>query len=50
MAEFAYEPEPEIQLAPGESAKEISGRSPGRIAGRRLVRNRLAMAALGCSC
>src|SRR5258708_1791098 len=47
MAEFAYEPGPEVQLAPGETAKEISGRSPWRIAGRRLVRNRLAMAALG---
>ena len=47
MAEFAYEPEPELRLAPGESVREISGRSPWRIAGRRLVRNRLAMAALG---
>jgi peptide/nickel transport system permease protein len=47
MAEFAYEPGPEVQLAAGESAKEISGRSPWRIAGRRLLRNRLAMAALG---
>ncbi len=46
MAEFAYEPGPEVQLAAGESAKEISGRSPWRIAGRRLVRNRLAMASL----
>jgi peptide/nickel transport system permease protein len=46
MAEFAYEPEPELQLAPGESVKEISGRSPWRIAGRRLLRNRLALAAL----
>jgi peptide/nickel transport system permease protein len=48
VAEFALEPGgPEVQLAAGESAKEISGRSPWRIAGRRLVRNRLAMAALG---
>ena len=46
MAEFAYEPEPELQLAPGETIREISGKSPWRIAGRRLVRNRLAMAAL----
>jgi peptide/nickel transport system permease protein len=46
VAEFAYEPEPELRLAPGESVREISGRSPWRIAGRRLVRNRLAMAAL----
>jgi len=47
VAEFAYEPEPEVQLAPGESVWEISGWSPWRTAGRRLVRNRLAMAALG---
>ena len=48
MAEFAYEPEPEPAslLAPGESAREISGRSPWRIAGRRLVRDRIALAAL----
>jgi peptide/nickel transport system permease protein len=47
MAEFAYEPEPEITLAPGESAKEVAGKSPWRLAGRRLLRNRLAIAALG---
>src|SRR3954451_21982917 len=48
MAEFAFEPSgPEVRLAAGESAKEISGRSPWRIAGRRLARNRLAMVALG---
>jgi peptide/nickel transport system permease protein len=46
MAEFAYEPEPEVILAPGESAQEVSGKSPWRLAGRRLVRNRLALAAL----
>ena len=46
MAEFAFEPGPEVQLAAGESAKEISGRSPWRIAGRRLLRNKLAMASL----
>ena len=46
MAEFAYEPEPELHLAPGESAKEISGRSPWRIAGRRFLRDRLSLAAL----
>ena len=48
MAEFAYEPEPEPEslLAPGESAREISGRSPWRIAGRRLMRDRIALAAL----
>jgi peptide/nickel transport system permease protein len=46
VAEFAFEPEPEIRLAPGESVREISGRSPWRIAGRRLVRDRIATAAL----
>jgi peptide/nickel transport system permease protein len=46
VAEFAYEPEPELHLAPGESVREISGKSPWRIAARRLVRNRLAMASL----
>jgi len=46
VAEFAYEPDPEIALAPGETVREISGRSPWRIAGRRLARNRIAVAAL----
>jgi peptide/nickel transport system permease protein len=46
VAEFAFEPEPEVRLAPGESVKEISGRSPWRIAGRRLVRDRIAMGGL----
>jgi peptide/nickel transport system permease protein len=46
VAEFAFEPEPEVRLAPGESAKEISGRSPWRIAGRRFLRDRLSLAAL----
>ena len=46
MAEFAYEPEPEVGLAPGESAQEVVGKSPWRLAGRRLVHNRIAMAAL----
>lgn len=46
MAEFAFEPEPEVHLAPGESVREISGRSPWRIAGRRLVRNKLALSSL----
>jgi peptide/nickel transport system permease protein len=46
VAEFAFEPEPEVHLAPGESVREISGRSPWRLAGRRLVRNYLAMASL----
>jgi len=47
VAEFAFEQGPDVQLAAGESAKEISGRSPWRLAGRRLLRNRLAMASLG---
>jgi peptide/nickel transport system permease protein len=46
VAEFAFEPEPEVHLAPGESVREISGRSPWRIAGRRLVRNKLALGSL----
>jgi peptide/nickel transport system permease protein len=46
VAEFAFEPEPEARLAPGESVREISGRSPWRIAGRRLARDRIALAAL----
>ena len=46
MAEFAFEPEPEVVLAPGESIQEISGKSPWRLAGRRLLRNRSAMVSL----
>jgi peptide/nickel transport system permease protein len=47
MAEFAYEPEPAgVELAPGESVREFAGVSPWRLAGRRLVRNRVALAAL----
>jgi peptide/nickel transport system permease protein len=46
VAEFAFEPGPEVNLAPGETAKEISGKSPWRIAGRRFVRDRLSLAAL----
>jgi len=46
VAEFAFEPEPEIRLAPGESAKAIEGKSPWRIAGRRFVRDRLSLAML----
>src|SRR4051794_17483763 len=48
MAEFAYEPEPAggVVLAPGETAREIAGKSPWRLAGRRLLRNRIALAAL----
>jgi peptide/nickel transport system permease protein len=47
VAEFAFEPGPEVHLAAGEDAKEISGRSPWRLAARRLLRNKLAMASLG---
>src|SRR3954454_21454673 len=48
MAEFAYEPEPAgVALAPGESAREVAGKSPWRLAGRRLLRNRVALSALG---
>src|SRR3954452_15009043 len=46
MAEFAYEPEPAVALAPGESDREVAGKSPWRLAGRRLMRNRIALAAL----
>jgi peptide/nickel transport system permease protein len=46
VAEFAYEPE-DTALAPGEAAGEIVGRSPWVLAGRRLLRNKLAIAALG---
>src|SRR5919202_3037723 len=46
MAEFAYEPEPEVILAPGESTQEVAGKSPWRLAWRRLMRNRIALAAL----
>src|SRR6201989_1171444 len=47
MAEFAYEPEPagEVLLPPGESAREVAGKSPWRLAARRLARNRVALAA-----
>src|SRR4051794_15690236 len=45
MAEFAYEPEPAVALAPGESIREVAGKSPWRLAGRRLLRNRIALAA-----
>src|SRR4051794_41575956 len=48
MAEFAYEPEPAgaVVLAPGETAREIAGKSPWRLAGRRFMRDRVALAAL----
>jgi peptide/nickel transport system permease protein len=48
VAEFAYEPEPAgVVLVPGESAREVAGKSPWRLAGRRLARNKIALAALG---
>src|SRR3954447_8454836 len=48
MAEFAYEPEPAgaVVLAPGETARDIAGKSPWRLAGRRLLRNKVALGAL----
>jgi len=45
-AEFAYEPDTDVTLAPGESVQELSGKSPWRLAGRRLLRNRIALASL----
>jgi peptide/nickel transport system permease protein len=46
VAEFAYDPEPRLDVAPGESIREISGRGPWAIAGHRLAHNRIAMAGL----
>src|SRR3954452_20279155 len=47
MAEFAFEPEPAgVTLAPGETAREVAGKTPWLLAGRRLARNRVALAAL----
>jgi len=47
MAEFAFEPEPAgVALAPGETAREVAGKNPWLLAGRRLARNRVALAAL----
>src|SRR5262249_3084058 len=46
MAEFAYEPEQDVALGPGERGEAIAGRSPWRLAGRRLARNRVAMGGL----
>src|SRR3954465_11704967 len=48
MAEFAYEPEPAgVAPGPGEGPRGAGGASPWRLAGRRLLRNRVALAALG---
>ena len=46
MAAFAHEPEPEVGLAVGGSARRIPGKSPWLLAARRLRRNRIALAAL----
>jgi peptide/nickel transport system permease protein len=47
VAEFAFEPlEPETGLAPGETEEELAGKSPWALAGRRLARNRIALAGL----
>jgi peptide/nickel transport system permease protein len=46
VADFAYEPQPEVGRAPGETAREVTGKSPWLLAGRRLLRNRIALAAL----
>jgi len=46
VAEFAYEPEPEVRLAAGEQIQDIAGKSPWRLAGRRLLRNRIAIGSL----
>jgi peptide/nickel transport system permease protein len=46
VAEFAFEPEPDVRLGPGEAAREISGRSPWRIAAHRFACDRLALSAL----
>jgi peptide/nickel transport system permease protein len=46
LAEFAFGPEEEVVLAPGEAAEQIAGKSPWRLAGRRLLRDRVALGAL----
>jgi peptide/nickel transport system permease protein len=46
LAEFAFGPEQEVVLAPGEAAQQIAGKSPWRLAGRRLLRDRVALGAL----
>jgi peptide/nickel transport system permease protein len=47
LAEFAFGPDEDVVLAPGEAAQEIAGKSPWRLAGRRLLRDRVALGALG---
>jgi peptide/nickel transport system permease protein len=46
VAEFAFEPGPDVSRAPGETEAEVAGRSPWALAGRRLLRNKIAIAAL----
>jgi peptide/nickel transport system permease protein len=46
LTEYAVEREPAFELAPGETAEEIAGRSPWQLAARRLGRNRVALAGL----
>ena len=45
MAEFAFGPDEDVVLAPGEAAQQIAGKSPWRLAGRRLARDRVALGA-----
>ena len=45
MAEFAFGPDEDVVLAPGEAAQQIAGKSPWRLAGRRLLRDRVALGA-----
>ena len=47
MAEFAFGPDEDVVLAPGEATEQIAGKSPWRLAGRRLLRDRVALGALG---
>jgi peptide/nickel transport system permease protein len=46
VAEFANEAGPEVGLAPGESPRRTTGKSPWLLAARRLMRNRIALAGL----
>jgi len=45
LAEFAFGPDEDVVLAPGEAAQQIAGKSPWRLAGRRLARDRVALGA-----
>jgi len=47
LAEFAFGPDEDVVLAPGEATEQIAGKSPWRLAGRRLLRDRVALGALG---